>query len=216
MQYKKRLSNFELLRIISMIMIVGHHYVVHGIMHRYLADEFMLWRTGSLFNKIFTSVLYVGGRVGVGLFFAITGYFMINKKKASVKRTILEWLYYLILLFFFIFIYGIYEIITKGFSISTIHLVVSNSYIFSPITNYWWFVTVYVLLMICLPVINSNVNKLNKKGYFALLVFLLLFLTIFDYNSVYQSLTNGLFCYLLGGYIRKFSGQYQNLCDLVI
>ena len=35
----KRQSNFELLRIVAMMMIVGHHYVVHGVQERYIADE---------------------------------------------------------------------------------------------------------------------------------------------------------------------------------
>ena len=199
-----------------MIMIIGHHYVIHGIMHRYMADEFVLWRTGSLFNKLFTSVLYVGGRVGVGLFFAITGYFMINKKKASLKRTMLEWLYYLILLFIFIGIYGIFEIFKYGFSFGIIQYIIVNSYIILPITNYWWFVTVYALLIFCLPVINLNVNKLSKKGFLSLLIIILALLAIFDYNSSYQSFTIGLFYYLLGGYIRKFKNPLSRMKKIVV
>lgn len=204
MVYKQRQSSYELLRIISMFMIIGHHYVVHGIMHRYMIDEFVLWRTGNFVNKAFTSILYVGGRIGVGLFFAITGFFMINKKRGSLKKIILEWLYYLILLFLLLAIFGIYQILKNGIPLKMVFSNILNSYVLLPISNYWWFVTVYVLLIFFLPVINLNINKLNQKGYMLLLVIILAFLAIFDYNSSYQSFTIGLFYYLLGGYIRKF------------
>lgn len=215
MVYKQRQSSYELLRIISMFMIIGHHYVVHGIMHRYMIDEFVLWRTGNFVNKAFTSILYVGGRIGVGLFFAITGFFMVNKKRGSLKKIILEWLYYLILLFLLLAIFGIYQILKNGIPLKMVFSNILNSYVLLPISNYWWFVTVYVLLIFFLPVINLNINKLNQKGYMLLLVIILAFLAIFDYNSSYQSFTIGLFYYLLGGYIRKFKKPLSQKLKLV-
>lgn len=43
----KRKSNIELLRIIAMVMIVGHHYAVHGVLHK-------LTGGGGIYIRIFT------------------------------------------------------------------------------------------------------------------------------------------------------------------
>lgn len=36
-----RESNFELLRIIAMLMIVAHHFIVHGVMHYETEEQFI-------------------------------------------------------------------------------------------------------------------------------------------------------------------------------
>ena len=53
----KRQSNLELLRIVSMILIVAHHYSVHG--------GFILPEMN--FNKAFIQVLSLGGKLGEAL-----------------------------------------------------------------------------------------------------------------------------------------------------
>lgn len=61
-QVQQRKSNIELLRIITMLMIVAHHYVAHGIM---MATEesmaYVDWVNGSYINKIISCLLYPGG-----------------------------------------------------------------------------------------------------------------------------------------------------------
>lgn len=44
----KRKSNIELLRIIAMVMIVGHHYAVHGVLHKLTGGG------GGIYRRIFT------------------------------------------------------------------------------------------------------------------------------------------------------------------
>ena len=54
-QIKNRQSNFELLRIVSMFMIVLHHAVKHGVMQSIKGVTFSsLWLSGSSINKFFT------------------------------------------------------------------------------------------------------------------------------------------------------------------
>lgn len=64
-------SNFELLRIISMLLIVSHHFVVHG--------GFVL-PLGFSINKFVVQVLAFGGKLGVDLFVLISGYFMVKSE----------------------------------------------------------------------------------------------------------------------------------------
>ena len=65
---KTRLSNFELLRIISMLLIVAHHFSVHS---HLISDT-------PIINVYLQRALATGGKVAVNLFVLISGYFMIN------------------------------------------------------------------------------------------------------------------------------------------
>lgn len=64
---KERNSSFELLRIISMFLIVMHHYSVHG------GFDFMIPFSMKLY---FVQCLVMGGKLGVNLFVLISGYFL--------------------------------------------------------------------------------------------------------------------------------------------
>lgn len=99
-QNTERSSNFEMLRIIAMFMIVAAHYAGHGVRHVLFFSESKIWLTGSFINRIFTSFLIPGGKIGVGLFFALTGYFMIDKeyKIQRLLKIILEVYFYSILM----------------------------------------------------------------------------------------------------------------------
>jgi|688.fasta_scaffold20147_5 peptidoglycan/LPS O-acetylase OafA/YrhL len=63
---KKRNPSLELLRIVSMILIVAHHYVVHGGVYT---------STNNLMNELIVQFLLYGGKLGVMIFIMITGYF---------------------------------------------------------------------------------------------------------------------------------------------
>ena len=67
---EKRLSNFELLRIISMILIVSSHYVLH-------APEFT---KGLTVNKYILDFISLGGKIGVNCFILITGFFLVKSE----------------------------------------------------------------------------------------------------------------------------------------
>lgn len=75
----KRNSNIELLRIISMLMIVAHHYVFYGVEQNYNpAISGIVFSSGTLINRCFSLFLLPGGVVGVAVFFIISGYFGIK------------------------------------------------------------------------------------------------------------------------------------------
>lgn len=58
---RERKSNFELLRIFAMFMIVGSHLACHGVQHQLERGyAYQIWDSGSAFNKIFVSFLVPG------------------------------------------------------------------------------------------------------------------------------------------------------------
>lgn len=76
---KVRDSSLELLRIISMVLIIMHHYALHG------GFNLNVLPFGA--NKVFIEFLMVGGKLGVNCFIMITGYFMVNSK-ITIKKLI--------------------------------------------------------------------------------------------------------------------------------
>ncbi|MCM1262431.1 MAG: acyltransferase [Butyrivibrio sp.] len=85
---KERQSNFELLRIVAMILIVVSHYA------GYIQPEFP---TGAVtFNRVLIQTLCFGGGAGNIMFFAISGYFWkdYTDNRKRIFKLWLEMLFY--------------------------------------------------------------------------------------------------------------------------
>ena len=197
MNKKMRSSNLELLRILSMLFIVAHHFSVHG--------NFNLIEKSFTFNKIIIQIIGSGGKFGVNLFVLITGYFLITGKfnlKKLIKLIIETWFYSVtILLIFFIFPLGI--------NIGIKEIIKS----FLPITySVYWFITTYIILYIFVPFINFFVNKISRKEYLKLIFLLVLFCsfvsTFAKTNLAFSELSYFLLLYLIGGYFRLYPNKY--------
>lgn len=144
---KDRCSNFELLRILCMILVVCGH--------------FLLWS-----NTSFNSHELLGGTnyaliqffrgftvVAVNVFVLISGYWGIKLKLNKLIKINLMVLFYS-LFFFFISIY-----LGKDILISTKSL----THFFPIISNKYWFITSYFILCLISPFINKFLKYINKK-----------------------------------------------------
>lgn len=67
---KIRMSNFELLRILCMFLIVAHHFSVHSTFSNDI----------SVVNLCLVRALRIGGKLAVNVYVLISGYFMISSK----------------------------------------------------------------------------------------------------------------------------------------
>ncbi len=75
----KRKSNLELLRIVAMITIVAHHYVVNsGITNEFDYSSITL-------NMVFLQLWGMWGKTAINVFVMITGYFMCSRQ-LTVRR----------------------------------------------------------------------------------------------------------------------------------
>ena len=215
---KKRQSNIELLRIFSMILIIGHHFSFHGI-STYVKDSLDINKYKKKVNFIF--FFGPAGKIGVAIFFMISGYFYINKSNVNLTIVIYETIFYGVLT-------GIIGIlfVHYGFKLrydDTQSFIDSNiSQILNPITggSSYWFVSIYVLIISFTPIINVFLRKLKKIGYFLFLVlFWVLWYSIpyyYYYYSVFINLENGLFFYCLGGFIKLHLKKQDNLLFIFI
>lgn len=194
---KTRNSAFELLRIISMILIIMHHYSIHA------GFDFMSPLTPRL---CFAQFLDMGGKIGVNLFVLISGYFLCKSefKWERILRLELQVIFYSVLipLMFYIFAPGKASLkdIIKGFT---------------PIrSGEYWFYTVYFFLAIISPFLNKMISSLEKKD-FQKLIILLIFLWVVvpllpKFGALLYSLLGWfILLYLCAAYIRFYPEDFS-------
>ena len=184
-----RNSNIELLRIVSMGLIILFHFSVHG-----------PWpEDGVLASDIAVGVLAFGGKLGVNCFVLITGYFMTRSsvRVASVLRVVLEtWFYSFGLLALFAATQP--ELVTPERLEKALLPLVSGEY---------WFMTNFVALMVLSPFLNLLFGRLSPVGKSRLaaigFVMISVLPTLTTFNPLGSDLLWFFYLYLMGGWLRE-------------
>jgi hypothetical protein len=212
-----RSSNFELLRVLAMLMIIIHHINVHCIFYQ-LTDKssINLLHNGLfchpiLYKKLFLvqASMTLGG-IANALFIIISGYFMVEKGKAlnivrTTKKLLLQVAFVTIFLTIATYIY--YSIYRPANNMS---IGVNTIADFNTMN---WFVGYYFLIILIGKLfLNGFIESLDQKGYTALL-FALLGIVSFSWSGLildglidgFRVLTTGIFLYSLGGYIKRYN-----------
>lgn len=197
----QRQANFELLRIISMLMIVLFHCVYHG--------NFDYSGTFNATHWILKE-FWLFGELGVNLFMMITGYFMINGKFhwKKLMRLVLQVYFYHLLSCILIWI------IESPNDSSLINLV--TSFVFPISRRIYWYMTVYIMIYIFSPFINHFVKSLPQKEMAKLLMIAFILWSVCPTAlgwaigvesdlHYYNRFIWYIFIYLLGAYIRLYS-----------
>ena len=166
---KKREAGIEILRILSMLMIVMFHFIGHG----GLAENAEPLSLSYIVCWLIKSFCFVC----VNAYVLISGYFMINSK-FKISRILTVWLQ---TFFYSVIIYAILIAVNiQPFSFSA--LVKS----FLPITTQrYWFVTYYVGMCILSPFLNLALKAMTQNQHKLVLVF------GFIVFSVYPTLSYG-------------------------
>lgn len=193
----ERNSNLELLRIVSVVLIIAYHYGVHGI---YKFDDL-----STNINKYFITFLDIGGRYGVGIFVMITGYFMWNKifKSIRVLKVYTETYYYSVLGFIFF-----------SFIATNEQLVSEMRKTFMPYTQErYWYVTSFITLLLLSPYINKLIQVLGKKEYQGLLAIMIfiwsILQTLITKHFLYSNIIGFVLLYLMGAYLAKYQDSFK-------
>lgn len=188
-----RQSNIELLRVISMFMVLlGHYYVISG-----FSDIDII-----SFNWIGMQFLGAWSKVAVDIFVIITGYFLVNqtfrwKKVLKLLSCTYFWGIIVLLLGFVL-----------GLSIKTDYIYKS----LFPLTPLNWFARSYLLLYISIPLFNKIINSVSKARLGQIIIALTtIFYTVPTLISTFISgggyltsyFTFGIM-YMIGAYIRKY------------
>lgn len=207
---QQRIVNFDILRNLSMLMIVGIHFYTHGV-YKYL-DNYISYNLStatqgsdkfiSIFNILTSEYLFIIYCIGVNCFVLISGYFMVNKS-LKINRLVSIWIQ---TFFYAIIIPFVFCFLTKDHDSAVSFLLKGLTPIRSKI---YWFVTIYMGLMFVSPFLSLYAKKISKKMLATtLLVLLLINITIsFDipFGDIYgggTSLLYFIFLFLVGAYIR--------------
>ena len=199
----KRDSRFELLRILSMFLIILFHF-------EYFGESWRIAKANSLLNQIILSSYLPFGKIGVYLFIMITGYFVGIKRyriKKSLSKTFIIWsetLFYSVTLFLVIVLLGLMKFSLKNFIAACLPF----------ITNQYWFVSAYIMLLVLIPFINLSIERLTKKQFMYLIIIISFFgsfLTSINNSTFSSEISFGYIIppYLIGTFIRKYGIQVR-------
>ncbi len=191
---KVRNSNYELMRIISMFLIILYHVIYHGQVLQNCHNE------GA---KIILELLEFFTLVHVNSFVLLSGYFQStsNFKQSKLWSILNASLFYrVIIMIIFIFLLGYsldkLTIIKEAFPINI---------------NEYWFIKCYILLYCLSPFINKGLKNFDKRNFQKLLLVMFVIFSLlplmtgrsfFENNGF--SLYQFIYMYIIGAYLRRY------------
>lgn len=158
--HKARNSNIEILRILAMLLILAHHFAVHGVL---LSADYSQ-ATTQLF---FTQILVSGGKMGVDIFIVITGYFLCQSdfKLRRITPVILA-----------TWTYSVLFMVLHALHSHSLSFWGAMMALFPVQYAQYWFVSAYILLVILSPLLNAFIKQVDGRK---LLMFTLALFTFF-------------------------------------
>lgn len=151
----QRDSNLELYRIIVMLLIVAHHYVVNSDVGNLIAADPLA------INSLFLRLFGMWGKTGINCFVLITGYFMCQSKITIEKflKLLLEVYLYKIVIYAIFLATGYTAFDFKAFVKMLLPVtVVSDN-----------FTSCYLLFYLTIPFLNILVHNMTQKQHLWLL-----------------------------------------------
>ena len=161
---KERNSNIELYRIIVMLLIVMHHYVVNS----GLLDE--MFKTPTAPESVFLYMLGMWGKTGINCFVLITGYFMC-KSSISLRKFVKL----LLQIELYNILFGCIFLYTGYISLSVSSLIQIVNPIPSVNTG---FTSCFLLFYLFIPFLNILLKNLSKSQHLLLVILCLGIYTI--------------------------------------
>lgn len=194
MKKKERNSNYELMRIISMFLIVIYHVICHS---------GILYSCTNPSIKIILNLIVFISIVHVNSFVLVSGYFQSGSsfKQSKLWSVINASLFYRSIIVFLL--------TTIGYiSISKLDLIRE---LFPLDTVEYWFIKCYLLLYCLSPFLNKAIESFDKKTFQKLLLVLFIIFSMLPtisgglifINDGY-SLYSFIFLYFLGAYLKKY------------
>lgn len=205
MRTQNRLSNFETLRIIAMLLVMITHcsFLAFGVPTYTDTHDTPLYAI-SIFSAQSLSCICVN------LFVLISGWFGININKSKVIKLIGQVIFFSILVYFVLLYYD-HSRYCNLKSASTILMLNTSDY---------WFIKAYIGLMIISPILNKFIENTNKRTFEIFLVSFYIFQTIYGWLSIDGASWLGggysafsfIGLYMLARYFRLYDGvwKYKN------
>lgn len=216
MSSKKRNSNFELLRIIAMFLIIFHHSVVHGLLNNNTSIGGWIPVSNRVWLTTFTGQMVATfGKVAVGIFVMISGYFLVTSS-IDGKKTFKKVFFLIVQVYFYSII--IYFVAVHFKWINPQNTVVLQQAFLPLFYNSCWFVSEYILLYLVYPYINVALHNITRQQYRNLIIIIAITFTLvptlvpnFGSYGWYGQLAVFILYYIIGGYIRLYGMKHECL-----
>lgn len=192
-----RSSNLELYRIVCMLMIVAHHYVVNsGVM----AATGPIGENPQAVNSLFMMLFGAWGKTGINCFLMITGYFMCTSRITLRKFIkLLAQIYFYHLLLYPIFLLAGYETL-------------SVSRLVKLALPFWGFnkgfTSCFIIFYLTIPFWTILVQNMTKRQHTVLLILLLSCYTLLGSIPTFKVTFNYItwfgIIFLIASYIRLY------------
>lgn len=195
---KHRESNIELFRIVTMFMIIAHHFVVNS----GLTAEWEPMLVDALSRRtIFLYIFGAWGKYGINCFVLITGYYMCRSKATIEKflKLLFEILFYNIVIYL-AFIGTGHEIFSFGGGLSVLMPIrdISSG-----------FVSCYMFFFLFIPFMNVLIGNLDKKKHLTLMLLLVFMYTVLgslkQVEVTFNYVTWFIVVYMIASYIRLYN-----------
>lgn len=162
----KRQANFELLRIVAMIMIIALHYLVKGDPAFYAQNG----RTAVYYTARLLEAFCI---VSVNCYVLISGYFLVESewKPGRILSLLAQVLFYSILVPVAMLSIGM-------LSLSDLDFYDWIGFLLPIETEHYWFATAYMMMYLFAPVLAVGVKKMKKKTLKTMIILLLLFFSL--------------------------------------
>ncbi len=194
---KTRESNIELFRIVTMLLIIAHHYVVNSGLTNIdglIAADPLSWRS------IFLLIFGAWGKTGINCFVLITGYYMCTSQITAKKfaKLLLEVMFYRIILaaIFWITRYEQFTVLTF------LKLLIPITVISTGFPN------AFIVFYLFIPFLNILIKNLSEKQHL-LLLFLCFFLYVFlgtlpGFSVTFNYVSWFCVLYIVSSYLRLY------------
>ena len=199
----QRSSNLELYRIVCMLMIVAHHYVVNSGVR---AEGSPMLDDPTSIKSVFLFLFGAWGKTGINCFLMITGYFMCTSKITLRKfvKLMSQIYFYKFLLYPILFIAG-YE------TLSFVRVVKLLMPAWGINQN---FTSCFIVFWLTIPFLNILVHNMNKQQHQFLLILLLVMYTFLgsipSFNVTFNYVTWFGIIYFIASYIRIYPNPIFN------
>lgn len=146
---RERSLNYELLRILAMLMIVCFHYCIHGNGEQIFSASFSI-------QQVISYTFGSWGLVGVTCFFMISAWFMQNRETISISKWLNLYVKVVI-----VFLIGLLIAKSLGENVTGRTLIEA---ILSPLDSSYWYVTAYMVMMLFIPWLNLIIRYCKDRN----------------------------------------------------
>lgn len=191
---QSRQSNFELMRIIAMMMIIVWHIIIHGR---------LIENTAGITN-LFLNFLLCICIIHVNSFALLMGYFQYEKEfslRKFLKLFNSQWFYKIV--------FAVLSLVTGLVVIGKMDFILEVLPIGSR-SNYW-FINCYLTVYLLSPFLNKFIVSIDKKEHRRCLIICFILFSVIAYITHDATIDNNgstiiqfIFLYLLGSYLHKY------------